>query len=109
VKSGSLDLSKLVNLAARVRQGSSYSDSTRDFPRPRDRLQFGELDRSLFSWSVSRGNLGVLARECLTLHVWVPVHESAIGVILPCPDMQGVKGRQPKTVGSIEKVKKLTH
>jgi hypothetical protein len=39
----------------------------------------------------------------------VPVHERAIGVLLPRPDMQSVERREPETIGALEQVKKLSH
>src|SRR5215472_10210237 len=39
----------------------------------------------------------------------MPVHESSVGVLLPRPDMQSVKSRKPKAIGSFEEMEQLTH
>src|SRR5215467_9991482 len=52
---------------------------------------------------------GLLADERLARNVGVPVHERAIGVVLPRPDMQSVERREPEAIGALEQMKKLSH
>ena len=51
----------------------------------------------------------LLGSERGARHVRVPVHERAIGIVLPGPDMQSVERRQPETIRSFEQVEKLPH
>jgi hypothetical protein len=39
----------------------------------------------------------------------MPIHECAIRIVFPCPDMQRIKRRKAEPVGSFEVVKELPH
>ena len=39
----------------------------------------------------------------------MPVHERALGILLPRPDVQGVERREPEAVGALEEVEELSH
>ena len=55
------------------------------------------LDRRGYRWESM-----VLAGERGAGNVGMPVHESAIGIIFPGPDVQSVERRQPKAVGTLK-------
>src|SRR5882762_11096488 len=56
-----------------------------------------------------RFDSGVLAGECLARNVGVPVHERAVGILLPRPDMQRVERREPEAIRTVEQMEKLSH
>ena len=39
----------------------------------------------------------------------MPVHERAVGIVLPRPDVQGVERRETEAVGRVEEMKRLSH
>jgi hypothetical protein len=47
--------------------------------------------------------------ELLAGNVWVPVHERAIRIVLPRPDMQRVERWESEAIGGVEQMKGLTH
>lgn len=51
--------------------------------------------------------LPVLASKRLARSVGVPVHERAIGIILPRSDMQRVERREAKVVRAVEQIRAL--
>src|SRR5262249_28283857 len=53
--------------------------------------------------------LAVLSGKRLARNVWVPVHERAVGIVLPGPDMQGIEGREPEAIGAFPVMKELSH
>src|SRR5215471_15497122 len=60
-------------------------------------------------WSDRPDPSGSLAAECFAGNIRMPVHKRAVGILLPRPHMQRVKGRKPEAIGSIEQVKELSH
>ena len=48
------------------------------------------------------GGLVVLPGESVARHVGVPVHEGAVGILFPGPDVQRIEGRKPEAVGAVE-------
>src|SRR5215831_10297761 len=51
----------------------------------------------------------VLAVEGLARNVRVPVHECAIGIVLPGPHVERIKRRESETIRAVEQVEKLAH
>src|SRR5690349_3443272 len=49
----------------------------------------------------------ILGAERGARNIRVPVHERAIGIILPRPDVQSVERRQPEAIWSVEQMEKL--
>jgi hypothetical protein len=47
---------------------------------------------------------GRLTAEGLARNLGMPVHERAVGIVLPCPDVQRVEGRKPEAVRALEQV-----
>ena len=56
-----------------------------------------------------RNRLLVLSGERIARNLGVPVHECALGIALPRPDMQRVERRQAEAIGALEQMKKLSH
>jgi hypothetical protein len=52
---------------------------------------------------------GCLTPEGLARNLGMPVHERAVGIVLPCPDVQRVEGRKPEAVRALEQVQELAH
>ena len=42
-------------------------------------------------------------------NIRVPVDERTVRIVLPCPDVQRVKGRQTETIGRIKQMEQLSH
>src|SRR6202140_1890494 len=51
----------------------------------------------------------LFAGECLARNAGVPVHERAVRVVLPRPNMKPIKRRKFEAIGNIKQIKELPH
>jgi hypothetical protein len=47
-------------------------------------------------------NERLLPRKCLAGNVGVPIHEGAVGILLPGPHVKGVERGKPEAIGTFE-------
>src|SRR5690242_6538979 len=61
-------------------------------------------------WQVEGGvELFAVTGEGCARNVRVPVGERTVGIVLPCPDVQRVKGRQTETIRCVKQMEQLSH